>query len=470
MSDKTYKISKTSIILIFFAFAFFTCIFLIVHDAPDEAMRYALTQWIYSNNALPTGTEPELIHEIWGFSYALYPYASSLISVFFMKIVSLFTWNSSILLIAARMTSVLSGTVFVILCFKIGEMVFKRRGSIILFAILCGFLPQFVFLCSYHNNDSFALFTIALIIYFWLKGMKYGWGTSSCVGIGISCGICALSYYNAYGYILLSIPLVIISMAWQKIGFVGILKKCGIILLIAFLICGWFFVRNAVLHEGDFLGRETIAELGEEYAQDGFKPSQHDTPSKRGYSFFRTFFACDPGDGSDDPFDDWIINTTYSFIGVFSFLTVYMSPKIYYAYILFFLIGLLMFYILALRKKYWNTKEGRLMVFIYNLAIIIPIGLSMYNSYYSDFQAQGRYIMPALIPLMLMITEGYDSLIIRLNQLKRKSANAEIAVQTENTNYCKVGNIFLWLCLLAYMGLFLISYFKYLTTCLSIFV
>ncbi len=471
MSDKTYKISKTSIVLVFLAFAVFTCIFLNINDAPDEYMRYDIALWIYNNNALPNGTEAELLNAVWGFSYALYPFIPAIIGAFFMKVASIFTVNASVLLAAARLVNVLSGTAFLIMCFKIGELVFKKRVSIILFAVLCCFLPQFMFLCSYQNNDTFSLFAISLIVYFWLKGMKYGWKTSTCIGIGVSCGICALSYYNAYGYLLLSIPLVIISMIWQKNGFVMILKKCGIILMIAFLICGWFFIRNAVLHDGDFLGRQTISELGEEYAQDEYKPSQHETPSKLGYSFKRTFLTNDPGDGSTAPYNDWIPTTLHSFIGVFSYLSVFMNIKIYYGYELFFLIGLLLFYILALRKKYWQTKEGRLKLFIYHLAIIIPLALSMYNSYYSDFQAQGRYLMPALIPLMLMIVEGFDSFIAAL--YKRRSydeieCSSSVAIKAEQSNVT-AGSIFLLSCILFYMVMFFISYFGYLSTCFSTF-
>ena len=52
-----------------------------------------------------------------------------------------------------------------------------------------------------------------------------------------------------------------------------ILKKFVLILGIAFLVGGWFFIRNAVIHDGDILGRETIAEQGELYAEDEYKPS-----------------------------------------------------------------------------------------------------------------------------------------------------------------------------------------------------
>ena len=351
MSETAYRRTKTVIILLFFAFCLFTCVYLRIQDAPDEDMRYMIPKYIYTHHALPTGTEPELRHSIWGFSYALYPYLSSIISAFFMQLASFVTTNPTVLLLAARFTSVLAGTAFVFIVFKIGELLFKKKESVLLFAVLCSFLPQFLFICSYQNNDSLALFSIALIFYFWLRGHKDGWKISSCIGLGIGCGICALSYYNAYGYILCSIPVFLVSMGILKKRKKEILKKFVLILGIAFLVGGWFFIRNAVIHDGDILGRETIAEQGELYAEDEYKPSQHETPAKLGLSFTETFFHFDFGNGSKEPYSNWIQNTICSFIGVFSFLTLFMDLPVYLIYIVFFFLGFLPFCILGIRKK-----------------------------------------------------------------------------------------------------------------------
>ena len=45
------------------------------------------------------------------------------------------------------------------------------------------------------------------------------------------------------------------------------------------------------------------------------------------------------------------------------------------------------------------------------LLILIPVGLFMYYVYYSDNQAQGRYIMPALYPAMYFVTAGWNRLL-----------------------------------------------------------
>lgn len=465
MSEIAYRRTKTAVILLFFAFCLFTCIYLRIQDAPDEDMRYMIPQYIYTHHALPTGSEPELIHGIWGFSYALYPYLSSIISAFFMQMISLVTSRPTALLVAARFTSVLAGTAFVFLVFKIGELLFKKRESVLLFAVLCSFLPQFLFLCSYQNNDSLALFAIALIFYFWLRGHKDGWKLSSCTGLGIGCGVCALSYYNAYGYILCSIPVFLISMGILKKRKKEILKKFLLVLGIAFLIGGWFFIRNAVIHDGDFLGRKTIAEQGELYAQEEYKPSQHETPAKLGLSFSETFLD------SEEPYVDWVKNTVYSFIGVFSFLTLFMDLPVYILYLAFLLFGLLLFFILGIRRNWWREKWRRVLLFTGGLCILIPLFMSLYNSYYSDFQAQGRYLMPALIPLMIMVAGGFDALFSSVPEQAEHGTDRtlpRLRCKKAGRNPACTGMILLT----AFYGiLFLISYFGYLAPgCLTIFI
>ena len=72
-------------------------------------------------------------------------------------------------------------------------------------------LPQLLFIGSYINNDSLALFSISIIIYSWLKGLESSWNVKSCITLSVGLALCALSYYNAYGYILTSVILFIAS-------------------------------------------------------------------------------------------------------------------------------------------------------------------------------------------------------------------------------------------------------------------
>ena len=53
-----------------------------------------------------------------------------------------------------------------------------------------------------------------------------------------------------------------------------------------------------------------------------------------------------------------------------------------------------------------TNKEKVLLNIMMVINIIIPIVLSIYYSYFNDYQAQGRYIMPMIIPFMYFLTLG----------------------------------------------------------------
>lgn len=44
------------------------------------------------------------------------------------------------------------------------------------------------------------------------------------------------------------------------------------------------------------------------------------------------------------------------------------------------------------------------------LCIIIPILLTVYYAYFNDYQAQGRYMMPMIIPLMYFVAKGIEEI------------------------------------------------------------
>ena len=240
MNKKDYYWAKYMLIFGFFCISFGTSIFLKTEHAPDEAMRMLIPEYIVSHHTLPNGMEESVRHPLWGFSYALYPYLTAIITSVFMAITSLFTKSAAALLTAARLTSVLSGTGTLIVVFLIGEELFERRESALLGGIFVGFLPQFVFLSCYVNNDSLAVFTVALIIYFWIRGMKSAFCKKDCIGLGAGCGLCALSYYNAYAYLLCSILLFFALMIHFRKPAKEIFVKALAVFAIAFLIGGWF--------------------------------------------------------------------------------------------------------------------------------------------------------------------------------------------------------------------------------------
>lgn len=438
MNKKDYYWAKYMLIFGFFCISFGTSIFLKTEHAPDEAMRMLIPEYIVSHHTLPNGMEESVRHPLWGFSYALYPYLTAIISSVFMAITSLFTKSAAALLTAARLTSVLSGTGTLIVVFLIGEELFERRESALLGGIFVGFLPQFVFLSCYVNNDSFAVFTVALIIYFWIRGMKSAFCKKDCIGLGAGCGLCALSYYNAYAYLLCSILLFFALMIHFQKPAKEIFVKALAVFAIAFLIGGWFFIRNAVIHDGDLLGMRTSNESAALYAADEYKPENRQTPASEGWSFQQTYLQTPEGRTSN-----WLFSTVSSFIGSFSYMTVHLPMVLYLLYGALMAFGFLVFLFLGM-VPHWFRKKPQLLLFVMLfLACLVTLFMDMYNTYFSDYQSQGRYLMPALVPLMIWIDDGYSSLTAKLPaEWKRASCHLTLLP----------GTIWLVLFLISYIG------------------
>ncbi len=371
------------------------------NSGPDEGMKWDICKYIYENNKLPHGEEESIRNPIWGISYAFQPILTYMIGAVFMKIVAIFSTEQFALVVAARLVSTISMTLVIYFSIKISQKLFKGIYKY-LFIAFVAFQPITAFLASYINNDSTALLATTVIIYLWILGLESNWENKHCVFLGIAIGFCTLTYYNAYGYILCSIILCLITVILNKMKPNQIIQKVIIVASVAFLVAGWWFIRNAVIYNGDFLGMRAQNECGDKYALEEYKPSTRLTIQKKNESIINMLIK-----------DQWLNITAKSFVGIFGYNSMIMSNKIYYLYFLMWLIGiigcLMKFKELFIYKK--EEKNKYLLNYIFVLAIIIPIILSIYYSYASDFQPQGRYIIGIIVPFMYFIVNGIQKIL-----------------------------------------------------------
>lgn len=382
-----------------FCMVFYFSVRLDMNRAPDEYMRIMISTYIFQNHKLPLGSETEIRNAIWGFSYGYTPYLPSLLGAFNMWIVSHFSTSEAALLAAGRFENVCALTILWFLTGKAGCRLFKNRTSALLLALMVCYLPQIVFIGSYQNNDMISLMCTAWIALAWLRGDQDGWDVKKAVFLGTGIGILALTYYNDYGWILCSIFFYFISAARQKLGWKKTLLYALIVFAVAFGIAGWFFIRNYIIHDGDFLGMKTMYADGENYAMDQFKPSNRETPAHDGLTFYQAFFET-----------GWYVKTWRSFTGVFGYMEFEMAPWFYHIYKYLFMAMLVLSLFEVIRRR--DVSVNLIVNFI--ICMIIPVALSMYYSYYIDYQAQGRYIISMAPPLMYFCIYGLDSLSARL--------------------------------------------------------
>lgn len=402
-----YKKNKSAIIAIFlvclFCYYFIWTISQPFNSCPDEGMKWDICKYIFENNKLPKGDEQAIRNPIWGISYAFQPILTYMIGAGFMKVASIFTMDKFSLVVAARLVSTVSMTLSIYFVIKIADKLFKDKEIYkILFVVFIAFQPITAFLASYINNDSTAVLATTMIIYLWILGLESNWKTKHCVLLGLAIGFCALTYYNAYGYILCSIILCLVSVTSNKMKAKDVWQKILIVGLIAITFAGWWFVRNAILYNGDFLGINAQNECGDKYALHDYKPSTRLTLQKEGKSLIYMIVE-----------KEWLNTTAVSFIGIFGYHTIMMSTKIYYCYLAIWVIGaigcLINFKELFMYKK--EEKNKYLLNYIFVASIIIPVLLSMYYSYASDYQPQGRYIMGIIVPFTYFLVKGIATLL-----------------------------------------------------------
>ena len=405
---KKIKINEKYFKVFFVLFIFILCLSWAISQpfdaGPDENMKYDVCKFIVNNGTLPHGGDETIRNPIWGISYAFQPIFSYIIGAIFMKIVmtifSLGTLDFATV-VAARLVSVLCNTGTAIFTIKIGEKLFKNKYTKWMFISLVTLLPQFVFIGSYINNDSLAIFAISIIIYSWIVGMESNWGKKSCIMLAVGIGICAISYYNAYVYILCSILLFATSFFKnKKIEFKYLFIKGIGISCIVLGICGWYFVRNIIVYDGDILGLKTENAYAEEFADNDHKPSTLMYPQRAGVSLIKMIFEM-----------GWLKDTFKSFIAIFGYMSMLAPFFVYTFYEILILIGGIGC-IISFKRIFANeNKNIRKLNYFFMLGIVITVCLSLIYSYTSDYQPQGRYIMTSLIPFMYFLTLGIERVI-----------------------------------------------------------
>ena len=399
---------------------------------PDEPMRYQIAYYIYEHGSLPVGDDPAVRNIVWGISYAFSPILDYMIAAVFMKLVSFITTVPFALLMAARFVNILLGLGTVWLALDMGKRLFDRRKAWI-FAAFVGLLPGSLFVFTYVNCDALAVFSTAVIVYAWVRYLTEGWTYKNCIILAIGVAVCTLSYYNAYGFILCSIfffGITLFMEAKQKGNYGDFAKKGLLVCVIVMILAAWWFVRNAILYDGDFLGMNASSICAEKYAKPAYKPSEKQTPQMAGYTLWDML---NQGFPKSEGFS-WVELVSESFVGRFGNMNVFMPKWLINNYMDFIKAGFLLIFLHPVKtftlrvKKQWSVK-GMFNWFML-IAMIIPNILNAYYSYASDYQPQGRYSLPMLIPMTYFMVMGYGNLfdVTVKNEKVRKGVYAAICV------------------------------------------
>lgn len=408
-------------------------------NPPDEYNRYLIPQYIAEHGTLPNGYEKSIRIPGYGFSYAFQPILPYMLQGYAMRFVRLFTDSDTALLYTARSVNLILGLFTALLVLLLSQKWFRDRRFGRIFAFLATFLPQSIFLHTYVNTDSCCMLSIALMLYGLTLGLEDAFSARSSLILSLGIILCALSYYNAYGYILSCILLFTVyflSFSRQKhsvaargpfflsftprkahFDYRSFLRKGLFISVIVLSGIAWWFIRSAVLYDGDFLGLKTRNACASLYALPEYHPDTRLTWQNQGYSLL---------DMVRD--SDFFTLSVLSFIGIYGPMTIITSVWVYRFYKTLFFLGLVLCILIPHstaegkddRKRKMSPPGGKGFRIFYHanmiFCILMPLLLSLIYSYSTDYQPQGRYLLPALLPLCHYTVRGLEKLyhLIRL--------------------------------------------------------
>ena len=385
-------------------------------DGPDEINRFKIVEYIYKHGTLPVGDDPEVLLDGFGASYAFQPMLTYMIDGYLLRAVSVFEPSLEMRVFISRLVDVFMGVITALYVKKLGDLLFENKKTVWIFTLAVAFLPQNMFVHTYVNTDSMGLLSIAIVLHASIRGMKEEFSKKSCVELAIGIILCALSYYNCYGIVLCAILLFaayFVKMKSNKISYdyQNLLKKGILISVIVLLGISWWFIRNGILYNGDILALEARQICAAQTCTEPFNPYTRDTYQRLGIPLIEMVFGT-----------DYFTLVWKSFIAMFGPMCIPTHHYIYWAFAgAFFLcvIGLLIpkkAQVLIWMNRYQKICVNVIMV----IGIVIPVILALYYSYTYDFQPQGRYYLPMVIPFMYFLTIGFEKLVTLLSDIVEK--------------------------------------------------
>ena len=397
-------------------------------DGPDEINRFKLVEYIYNHGTLPVGDDPEVLIDDYGGSYAFQPMLTYIIDGYLLRALRIFEPSLEMRVFISRLVNVFIGLLTAIYVKKLSDLLFENKKTAWAFTLAVVFLPQNVFIHTYVNTDSMGLLSIAIVLYALIKGMQDDFDRSSCITLALGIILCALSYYNCYGIVVCAIlffalfffrqfrsskkehTTTVLSHTGAPLSgqplpmydYRAMLSKGIFISVIVLIGIAWWFIRNAILYDGDFLAMEARALCAAKTSIESLNPLIRDTYQKLGIPIKEMVFGT-----------DYFTLVWKSFIAMFGPMLIPTHHYIYMAFRdLFFVavVGLL------IPKKtsvlIWSNKCSKWLVHsIMAMAIIIPVILALYYSYTYDFQPQGRYYLPMVIPFMYFLAMGIEKIV-----------------------------------------------------------
>jgi len=371
------------------------------YGAPDEIHHFEVTRFISQTGRMPVfgpdqdlyirvrpNAEDTIKNRIYGWQ-ALFPSGAYILAGLFIRILPPLEPSGQVF--AARLFSVACNICLIYFAYKILYLVFPNDSFLVWgVPVLISTVPQITFVGSYHNPDALTMAATTASMFFGLSLLYEGWTRwTDALFLGLSLGLVTVSKQN--GWLASSLFLCLVLLFSSR-KFRILVARLPLVVIPPVLTLGsWFLFQH--WHYGDILARDvfrtawsTDRPLAVPYASQGYS-----IPS----------FLLNT---------DWLELTFKSFWGVFGYMSVELHPVLYWIIFLLCvvsLVGLVMGVFRRLKNGSLHLKSKRMQV-LSALAIVVVILIiaAMYHSYYNDYQPQGRYLFPVIVPICLLLLLG----------------------------------------------------------------
>ena len=374
---------------------------------PDEAEHYRVAHFIYANGRLPVFAADG---DMYGYvvnaeeafiSYAALPGFNYVLSALAMRLV--LTDDPYVLLYAARFVSTLAVLMTIYLAYRTAHLLFPERPNVARgTALLLALIPQVTLTGAYVNQDAYTMAVCSWTIYLLLAGWKQGWTAGRAAWLGVALGLVLLGRLNGYVVIPFALLVAVVSLR-GGVGFV--LIRMFITGSVAALVSGWWFVRS-YLQTGDPIGIQAVMEAWRALAPLRRAPREigvsfldilrGDTP----YLVFRTFW------GAFGQLEVYLLWPYYALLGL---LTLGAGAGLAW--------GLVQWFagprpLHALFDRQYARNQAFLAAALPLLGVLVlgMAALVFWQAWATSFATQGRYLFPAVVPIVLFITLGIAAL------------------------------------------------------------
>ncbi len=291
--------------------------------------------------------------------------------------------GQSLALHLARLASVAMGAGTVYLVIRIGHYIFPERPEIGLLAGgLIALTPQFLFISGVLNNDNLLILCTTGTIWQTLQAINKPKQYRQWVFVGLWLSAAVMTKLTSVAIVAL-VGIMIFYVSWERRSWKILIRAAMITGGLLLLLTGWWFLRNQVLY-GDPLGNTVYEQL----------------------------FAANVRLGSLHWRDirELVVVQFRSFWAVFGWMNI-LGPSWYYVGIYTVLALAVLGWVRAAVKRPFSPSQRQALIWLVLAMILQEIVILYVITRCNASCYQGRYLMPAIGPIMLLISIGVMTLL-----------------------------------------------------------